>query len=66
MTFPIAIEALLNARAVESDRFEFKVGWNPDKVYQSVCAFANDFANIGGGYILVGVAEKDGKAVRPV
>jgi len=66
MTLPIAIDDLLNARAVESDRLEFKVGWNPDKVYQSICAFANDFANIGGGYILIGVAEKDGKAVRPV
>lgn len=66
MTLPIAIEDLLNARAIESDRLEFEVGWNPDKVYQSVCAFANDFANIGGGYILIGVAERNGKAVRPV
>lgn len=66
MTLPIAIDDLLNARAVESDRLEFKEGWNPDKVYQSICAFANDFANIGGGYLLIGVAEKDGKAVRPV
>ncbi len=66
MTLPIAIEDLLGARTVESDRLEFKEGWNPDKVYQSICAFANDFANIGGGYILIGVAEKDGKAARPV
>ena len=34
--------------------------------YHSICTFANDFDNIGGGYILVGVEEKDGIAVRPV
>ena len=66
MTLPIAIEDLLGARTVESDRLEFKEGWNPDKVYQSICAFANDIENIGGGYILIGVAEKDGRATRPV
>ncbi len=36
MTLPIALEDLLNARAIESDRLEFKEGWNPDKVYQSL------------------------------
>ena len=29
-------------------------------------AFANDFDNIGGGYIIVGVECRDGKAVHPV
>ena len=66
MTLPIAIEDLLGARTVESDRLEFKEGWNPDKVYLSICAFANDIENIGGGYILIGVGEKDGRAARPV
>jgi len=66
VNLPIAIEDLLNARAVESDRLEFKEGWSPDKVYQSICAFANDIKNIGGGYILIGVAEKNGKAAKPV
>jgi ATP-dependent DNA helicase RecG len=31
-----------------------------------LCAFANDLQNLNGGYILLGVAEKDGVAVRPV
>lgn len=51
------IEDLLSARTVESDRIEYKEGWNPDAIYRSICAFSNDFDNIGGGYILVGVSE---------
>lgn len=66
MAFPISVETLLNKERIESSRIEFKKGWNPDKIYRSICAFANDFDNIGGGYILVGVEEEDGKAIRPV
>ncbi len=66
MALPINIEDLLRQRKVESSRIEFKEGWNPSSIYHSICAFANDFDNIGGGYILVGVAEKDGAAQRPV
>ena len=68
MALHINIEDLLSARTVESDRIEFKEGWNPDAIYRSICAFANDFDNIGGGYILVGVAEDENTktAKRPV
>ena len=45
---------------------EFKEGWNPTAVMRSVCAFANDFENEGSGYIIIGVTEKNGKAIRPV
>jgi len=45
---PIRIEDLLSHRRIESDRIEFKEGWNPDPIYRSICAFANDFDNIGG------------------
>jgi ATP-dependent DNA helicase RecG len=51
------IEDLLSAKTVESERIEYKEGWNPDAIYRSICAVANDFDNIGGGYILVGVEE---------
>lgn len=37
-----------------------------DDIYHSICAFANDFDNVGGGYVLIGVEEKNGVAVRPV
>ena len=66
MSLPINIEDLLRKQKIESNRIEFKKGWNPDKIYHSICAFANDFDNIGGGYILVGVEEENGIAKRPV
>ena len=66
MALPINIEDLLKKRKVEGSRIEFKKGWNPTDVYRSICAFANDFDNLGGGYILVGVEEKNGIANRPV
>lgn len=66
MALPISIADLLNKRKVESNRIEFKAGWNPDKIYHTICAFANDLDNLGGGYILVGVEEENGVAKRPV
>lgn len=63
---PIDVEFLLNKQKVESNRIEFKKGWNPISIYHSICAFANDIDNNGGGYILVGVEENNGIAVRPV
>ena len=47
------------------ERLEFKAGWNPLDILQTICAFANDFYNLGGGYIVVGVAEADGRPVLP-
>ena len=67
MALPINIEDLLNKRKVESNRIEFKKGWNPDKIYHTICAFATDLENTGGGYILVGVEQdENGIAKRPV
>ena len=66
MKLPISIEELLSGRAVENDRIEYKAGWNPDAIYRTICAFANDFDETGGGYIVVGVQEDKGRAIRPV
>ena len=66
MRLPINIEELLSGRAVEGDRLEYKTGWNPDAIYRTICAFANDFDETGGGYIVVGVKEENGRAIRPV
>lgn len=66
MALPINIDSLLNGSAVESNQLEYKEGWNPDAIYRSICAFANDFEDTGGGYIIVGVKEKNGHAIRPV
>ena len=65
MPIPINIQDLFNNRAVEWERVEFKAGWNPVAVLHTICAFANDFNNWGGGYIVVGIAEQDGRPVLP-
>lgn len=64
MRLPINIEELLSGHAVEGDRLEYKTGWNLDAIYRTICAFANDFDETGGGYIVVGVKEENGRAVR--
>jgi len=51
---PINLEDLLRRRTVEDERIEYKKGWNPDAIIQTLCAFANDFENLGGGYIVIG------------
>lgn len=66
MAMPININDLIDCRVVESNRVEFISGWNPTPIIHSICAFANDIDNVGGGYIVVGVEEKDGTPVLPV
>ena len=51
---PINIENVLRQRTVEGERIEYKKGWNPDAIIRTICAFANDFENLGGGYIVIG------------
>jgi ATP-dependent DNA helicase RecG len=62
---PIRIDDLLHARVVEIERIEFKAGWNPDPILRTLCAFANDFENHGGGYLVIGQDCKNGQAVFP-
>jgi len=51
---PINLNDLLRQRTVEGERIEYKTGWNPDAIIRTLCAFANDFENLGGGYVVVG------------
>lgn len=51
MALPFKIDYLLTSGRVESERLEFKTGCNPLTVMNTLCAFANDFHNLGGGYI---------------
>ena len=50
---PINLTDLLRQRTVEGDRIEYKAGWNPDAIIRTMCAFANDFENLGGGYVVI-------------
>ena len=62
---PINIDNLLRQRTVEGERIEYKAGWNPKAVLHAVCAFANDFHNLGGGYVVLGVEERNGRPILP-
>lgn len=59
MALPITLEAILGGNIVESERIEFKETWGPQASLKTVCAFANDLNNWGGGYIVIGVRELD-------
>ena len=62
-TLPINIDNLLRQRTVEGERIEYKTGWNPKAVLHTICAFANDFHNLGGGYVVLGVEARDGRTI---
>ena len=61
MGIPTNVETLLGGTVVESVRLEFKKGWNPESILHTICAFANDINDLGGGYILIGVEEENGR-----
>ncbi len=65
MGLPVNIRELINGTTVEWERIEFKKGWNPVSVLHSICAFANDINNWGGGYVILGIDEKEGRPVLP-
>lgn len=66
---PINLDELLRLQGVESPRVEFKASWDDRytgaQIIRTICAFANDFQNLNGGYVVIGVAEQDGAAVLP-
>lgn len=60
MSLPVNIEKLLDGNIIENERLECKEGWNPEKILHTICAFANDIENSGGGYIIIGISDNDG------
>lgn len=66
MALPINIIDLINHRVVENARVEYKRDWNPESILHSICAFANDIDNWGGGYIIIGIEEENGMPKLPV
>ena len=64
-TLPISLRDLFRQRTIEGDRVEYKARWNSQSVLHTICAFANDFHNLGGGYVVLGVEERDGLPVLP-
>lgn len=66
MSLPINIQDLIHQRKVEMTRIEYKSDWNPESIIHTITAFANDFDNMGGGYILIGVEEENGRPKLPL
>lgn len=65
---PIGVEELLGG-GVETARLELKASWDPQstghQIIKTLCAFANDLQNLNGGYVVLGVGEQHGVAIRP-
>lgn len=43
-----------------------KQTWDPAASLKTICAFANDLDNWGGGYIIIGVQEVNGRPIYPL
>ena len=66
MALPISIDSLIRQQIVENSRIDYKRDWNPEDIVHSICAFANDIDNWGGGYIIVGIEEQNGMPKLPI
>lgn len=67
MALPTNIATLLDGGVVEWERIEFKTTWDPQASLKTICAFANDLDNWGGGYLVIGVSQStDGRPAELV
>ena len=66
MAIPTSIRTLLSGDVVEWARIELKQTWDPAASLKTICAFANDLDNWGGGYIILGVQEVNGRPIYPL
>ena len=66
---PFNLGDLIHTRATETNRVEFKAGWDEHiklAVTHTICALANDLLNLNGGYVVLGIrTDQDGQAVLP-
>ena len=62
---PLDIDTLLSGRIVEQDRVEYKEGWNPNDSIHTICVFANDYHNMNGGYLVIGIKSENGVPQLP-
>ena len=66
MAIPTNIKTLLSGEVVEWARIEYKETWDAAASLKTICAFANDLDNWGGGYIVIGVEEDNGRPIYPL
>ena len=66
MALPTNIHTLLSGNVVEWARIEFKESWKPEASLKTITAFANDLDNWGGGYVVLGVEDDNGRPKFPI
>lgn len=59
MALPTNTATLLSGTVVEWARIEFKSTWDAAASLKTICAFANDIENWGGGYLVIGVGSDE-------
>jgi len=62
----LSLKQIIEGNTIESQRLDYKKGWNPEDVIHTITAFATDFHNEGGGYLIIGVEEENGLPKRPI
>lgn len=55
----VDILRLLRGEAVEWERIDFRKNFHALSVLRSICAFANDINNSGGGYVIIGTEDNE-------
>ncbi len=61
MALPLSMSKLLQENGAGRISVEFAETWDPKVSLPTVCAFANDINNWGGGYIVIGVRAESGR-----
>ena len=51
----------MSGRVVEWARIKLNETWDAEASLKTICAFANDIDNWGGGYLVIGVRDKQGQ-----
>ena len=65
---PFNLENILYGKTVENSRIEYKRNMSDENELQvgtTICAFANDFLNQNGGWLIFGVDAPDGDPILP-
>ncbi|WP_406042360.1 RNA-binding domain-containing protein [Succinimonas sp.] len=66
LAIPANIHTLLSGGAIAWERIEFRESWQPEESLKTITAFASDIGNRGGGYIVIGVADDNGRPKFPL
>lgn len=66
MAILIHFDEFMKGKIIESERIDYFSDYYLDEIIRTICAFANDIDNVGGGYIVIGVEEENGCPKMPI